>query len=349
MNAILVIEDNDEIRENTAAILELSAYKTFTAENGKKGVEIALRENPDLIVCDITMPVLDGYGVLHLLNKNNKQIPFIFLSAKAERSDLRKGMELGADDYITKPFEESELLSAIETRLRKKNVITQEYQHNAAGIRSFMHDVKTSGLVDHLKDQYDIIVFRKKQNLYEENKRPKCVFYMVSGKVKIVKHNDEGKEYIEGFFADGDFIGYLPVIEDRNYADTAVVMEDAEILLLPKKDFLELLHAQPAVAQKFISLLTSNIRDHQERLLHLAYSSLRKRVAKGLLDIDAKFNKDNTSGKIGISRDDIAHYVGTATESLIRTLSDFKQEKLISIVDGKISILKSEKLQNLLY
>ena len=92
MNSILVIDDSTEIRENTAEILELAGYKTFTAENGKIGVEIALRELPDLIVCDIMMPVLDGYGVLHLLDKNEKtkSIPFIFLSAKTERSDLRK-------------------------------------------------------------------------------------------------------------------------------------------------------------------------------------------------------------------------------------------------------------------
>ena len=115
MNSILVIEDNNEIRENTAEILQLAGYETFTAENGKIGVETALREKPDLIVCDIMMPVLDGYGVLHLLNKNEstRNIPFIFLSAKTERTDLRKGMEMGADDYITKPFEEIELLKAI--------------------------------------------------------------------------------------------------------------------------------------------------------------------------------------------------------------------------------------------
>lgn len=123
MSTILVIEDSNEIRENTAEILELAGYKALTAENGKVGVQVALSEHPDLIICDIMMPVLDGYGVLHLLNKNEstRNIPFIFLSAKTERSDLRKGMEMGADDYITKPFEEIELLNAVEVRLKKKN------------------------------------------------------------------------------------------------------------------------------------------------------------------------------------------------------------------------------------
>src|SRR5580692_10154704 len=100
-NSILVIDDNKDIRENTVEILDLAGYKTFMAANGKSGVEIALKEKPSIIVCDIMMPELDGYGVLHLLRKNpeTEHIPFIFLTAKAERSDFRKGMELGADDF----------------------------------------------------------------------------------------------------------------------------------------------------------------------------------------------------------------------------------------------------------
>src|SRR5664279_5209870 len=130
--AILVIDDNADIRENTAEILELAGYKTFTAENGKKGVEIALREKPELVVCDIMMPELDGYGVLHLIRKNPEtiHIPFIFLTAKTERSDFRKGMEMGADDYITKPFEDIELLNAVEIRLKKSAILNQAYEHN---------------------------------------------------------------------------------------------------------------------------------------------------------------------------------------------------------------------------
>jgi CheY-like chemotaxis protein len=100
MKTILVIEDSNDIRENTVEILDLGGYKTLAAENGKKGVELAMQEKPDLIVCDIMMPELDGYGVLHLLKRNEDtaNIPFIFLTAKIERADFRKGMEMGADD-----------------------------------------------------------------------------------------------------------------------------------------------------------------------------------------------------------------------------------------------------------
>src|SRR6478609_1833847 len=135
MKSILVIEDNKDLRENTAEILDLAGYKTFTAENGKKGVDIAVKEKPDVIICDIMMPELDGYGVLHLLRKNpdTQAIPFIFLTAKTERSDFRKGMEMGADDYITKPFEDIELLSAVETRLKKSAILGKSYDSSYNG------------------------------------------------------------------------------------------------------------------------------------------------------------------------------------------------------------------------
>lgn len=119
---ILIIEDNHDVRENLSEILTLSGYETFTAVNGKEGVQAALSNMPDLILCDIMMPELDGYGVLRILSKNEalNAVPFIFLSARTELSDVRRGMTLGADDYITKPFDDVELLDTIEVRLNKK-------------------------------------------------------------------------------------------------------------------------------------------------------------------------------------------------------------------------------------
>src|SRR6188474_1549790 len=149
MKSILVIEDNKDLRENTAEILDLAGYKTFTAENGKKGVDIAVKEKPDVIVCDIMMPELDGYGVLHMLRKNEttQAIPFIFLTAKAERSDFRKGMEMGADDYITKPFDDLELLKAVEIRLQKLNILQAQYEAGEKGASKLMKDLSGSGLL----------------------------------------------------------------------------------------------------------------------------------------------------------------------------------------------------------
>ena len=125
MKTVLLIEDDIVLRENTAELLELASYEVIKASNGKSGVTLAKKKLPDIIICDIMMPELDGYGVLELLSKNKatKHIPFIFLSAKTERSDVRKGMNLGADDYITKPFTEDDLISAIESRLAKISIL----------------------------------------------------------------------------------------------------------------------------------------------------------------------------------------------------------------------------------
>ena len=346
---ILVIDDNNDIRENTAEILELAGYKTLTAENGKKGVEAATKGKPDLIVCDIMMPELDGYGVLHLLRKNSdtQNIPFIFLTAKTERSDFRKGMEMGADDYVTKPFEDIELLSAIEVRLKKSEVLNNQYPSTPQGLNEFIKDVKNSGLLKQLADQYDVESYHKKQSLYSEGKRPRFLFYLVNGKVKAHKTHEDGKEYITDLFSPGDFIGYTALIEDKNYDENATILEDAEIMQIPKEDFLQMIYNDINIANKFIHIVTQNVKQKEERLLNLAYSSLRKRVAKALVDVSSKFKAQNSP--LEISRDDIAQYIGTATESLIRTLSDFKEEKLIEIKSGKIIVTDIEKLKHLLY
>ncbi len=351
MKSVLIIEDNNDIRENTAEILELAGYKTFTAENGKKGVDIAAREKPAVIVCDIMMPELDGYGVLHLLRKNveTQNIPFIFLTAKTERSDFRKGMEMGADDYITKPFEDIELLNAIEVRIKKSAVLENQYASSPQGINQFLHDLKDTGTMQHLSDQYELENYNKKQILYQENKRPRFLYYLVKGKVKGYKIHEDGKEYITDIYSSGDFIGYTALIEDANYDDSTTIMEESDILQIPREDFQQMIYGDISIASKFIRIVTQNVKEKEERLLSLAYSSLRKRVAKALVDLNAKFNEDGENRSLEISREDLAHYIGTATESLIRTLSDFKSEKLIEIKEGKIRILDLNKLKNLLY
>ncbi|MGK2861150.1 MAG: response regulator [Chitinophagaceae bacterium] len=348
MKSVLVIDDNTDIRENTAEILDMAGYKTFTAENGKTGVELALKEKPDIIVCDIMMPELDGYGVLHLLRKNEatQSIPFIFLTAKTERTDMRKGMEMGADDYITKPFEDIELLNAIEIRLKKTEIINQQYAPSPLGIQQFIKDIKESGLLMNIADHFEQESYQKKQTLYQEGKRPRHLYYLLKGKVKGFKTHPDGKEYITDLFSTGDFIGYSALIEERNYDDSTVILEEAEIMQIPKEDFLQMIYSDITVAAKFIRIITQNVKEKEERLLNLAYSSLRKRVAGALIDIHSKFGG---SKPIEISREDIAQYVGTATESLIRTLSDFKSEKLIEIKQGKICIENIDNLKNLLY
>jgi DNA-binding response OmpR family regulator len=366
MRKLLVIDDHDDIRENIAEILSLAGYNALTSENGKKGVEIALKEKPDLIICDIIMPELDGYGVLHLLRKNasTENIPFIFLTAKTERADFRKGMEMGADDYVTKPFDDVELLNAIEVRLKKFDILQGKYASDQKGVSKLIRDMNTSGLLNMQLDYYETQELSRKISLYMEGRRPKYLYYLKRGKIKGFRVHEDGKEYITNLYTAGDFIGYLPLLENNSYKDSTEVLEDSEIAMIPREDFLAGIYNDLHIASKFIRLIAQDVQEKEERLLNLAYGSLRKRVAKALVDLYSKFTKEEpaiggsivreksaqaASNSLDISREDIAQYVGTATESLIRTLSDFKSEKLIEIREGKIRINDLSKLKNLLY
>lgn len=351
MKKILLIEDNAEVRENTAEILELSDYKVITAPNGREGVKLAQETQPDLIICDIMMPELDGYGVLHILSKspNTASIPFIFLTAKAEKADFRKGMTLGADDYITKPFDEAELLNAVEVRLKKSEVLKNKYSNNEEGLNEFIRDARGLDELKKLSQDRKKRLFKKKQPIFSENQYPQSLYFIVSGKVKTFKSNEDGREFITGIYSPGDFFGYIALLENSKYPQSAVALEDSEIALIPKEDFFALINKNRDVAMRFIKLLSNNITEQEENLLKLAYNSVRKRVADTLVSLYDKFKtSEDKPVEIFVSRDDIASMAGTATESVIRVLSDFKDEKLIEVKGRKIIVLNINKLSRLI-
>jgi len=352
MKTILLIEDNDDIRNNTAEILELSNYKVVTAENGKEGMEKAMALIPDLIICDIMMPVMDGYAVLYAIHNNEetKNIPFIFLTAKSERSDLRKGMEMGADDYITKPFSGIELLTAVESRLKKIDLLKEELSPGLEGLQFLLQASKGKDLLQSLTEDRNINKYKKKQLIYTEGNHPNRLFYVIKGKVKIFKCNDEGKELVMELLSQGDFLGYVAMLEGGVYKDNAEAMEETELAVIPKEDFEELVNNNKEVSHKFISLLASNLALKESQLLAVAYNSLRKKVADALLLVQQKYSSSEQENfVIDINRENMATIAGTAKESLIRTLSDFRNEKLVEInKDGNIIILNRTKLENLM-
>src|SRR6476659_9677705 len=241
MKKILVIEDNDDIRDNTTEILELSNYNVIAAENGKVGVEKAIEHSPDLIICDIMMPVLDGYGVLHAVHKNDsiKNIPFIFLTAKTERGDFRKGMELGADDYITKPFDGTELLNAVDSRLKKLDLLKQELTPDLQGLQYLMEASFGKNVLQSLTEDRNINKHKKKQIIYSEGNHPNRLYYILKGKVKTYKTNDDGKELVTDLFSPGDFLGYVALLEGAVYKDTTETLEETELAVIPREDFEE--------------------------------------------------------------------------------------------------------------
>jgi len=348
---ILLIEDNDDIRDNTAEILELSGYEVDAAENGKAGIEHALANRPDLIICDIMMPVLDGYGVLHLLNKNEQLsgIPLIFLTAKSERSDMRKGMEMGADDYITKPFTDIELLSAIESRLKKVALRQKDFSSDPAGLHQMIAAFGGEAALKKIIEESDENEYRKKYVLYSEGNRPHRLYYIKKGKVKTYVSNDDGKVLTTALFGEGDFFGYTALLEELPYKETAETMEESSIVAIASDSFRMLLDQNMDLTKKFIQLLSRDVVEKEKQLLNIAYNSLRKRVAGALTMLTKKFRENyETAFHISFSREDLAHIAGTATESLIRTLSDFRQEKLIEIDGTKITVLEEKKLENML-
>ncbi len=350
MKTILLIEDNADVRENTAEILTLAQYNVMTAVNGKEGVELAKKEKPDLIICDIMMPVLDGHGTLHLLSKNEETagIPFIFLTAKAERSDFRKGMEMGADDYLTKPFDDVELLNAIESRLKKNDIFKREFSKNMAGIQDFMTEAKGIDSLKKLSEERDVRMYKKKDDIYKEGGYPKGIYFVSKGKVKTYQTSESGKELITELHKEGDFFGYLSLLQDEKYASSATALEDSEIYMIPKEDFFSLLYKNADVSRRFIELLSNNLRENEKQLVKLAYHSVRKRVAEALVKLSDTYKKDHEQRfSMNISREDLANMVGTATETVIRTLSDFKEDKFIEIAGGTVTILNYDKLANM--
>ena len=351
MKTILIIEDNEDIRENVAEILMLSDYKIVMAANGKEGIEMAQAKHPDLIICDIMMPGVDGYGVLHVLHKDpaTQGIPFIFLTSKSERSDFRSAMEMGADDYITKPFAGNELLNAVESRFRKVDIMMKQLSPDLEGLSELMSTLGNKKSLDDLKNESNTNTYKKKQVIYKEGAHPHYLYYILRGKVKTYKTHEDGKDLVMDLFAEGDFFGYVSLLEGTSHRENAETIEETELVLIPKKDFEDLVNSNPETAKKFIGLLAKNLAEKEKQLLGIAYNTLRMKVAEALISLQRKYHVNKKEPYlIDISRDDLATIAGTATESLIRTLSDFKSENLIDIKSGKVIITNDKKLENLI-
>jgi CRP-like cAMP-binding protein/CheY-like chemotaxis protein len=350
MKKILLIEDNKDVRENIAEILEIAGYKVEQAVNGKDGAAKAKYLLPDLIICDIMMPELDGYGVLNVLSSETTtaSIPFIFLTAKAELTDMRKGMNMGADDYLTKPFEDADLLKAIEVRLGKVSAIQTDFQKSIEGIETFIETAITLDDFDKISKDRKRLVFKKKQPIYSEDNIPRGIYFIEKGSVKTYKTSINDKDYISNIYKAGDFFGYINLLENANYSDNAEALEETITYFIPKDDFYELISKNRMVANTFIKMLAGNVVETQNRMIKLAYNSVRKRVAESLIMLNKTYNtKNETPFTFSVNRQDLASIVGTAAETVIRTLSDFKEEKIIEIKGSAITILDKTKLVNM--
>lgn len=351
MKTILLIEDNEDVRENTAEILELSHFRVITAGNGKEGIEKVREHKPDLIICDIMMPELDGYGVLHVLSKDpdTATIPFIFLSAKSERTEVRKGMNLGADDYLTKPFDDMELLQAVESRLNKHEALMSAFSRDLEGLNEFYQQARGMEELQHLSEEIRPRRFKKKMAVYDEGDLPIYLYFINQGRVKTFKTNAEGKEFVIHIYKEGEFFGYQALLEEKEHTESAAALEDCEIAMIPRQDFFDLLHRNRDLSTRFIKMLSNELHEQEERLIELAYNSVRKRTADALVMLNDKYaDEDGNPLEMPVSRDNLAAIVGTAKETVIRVLSDFKDEGLIETRASNIRILNLDKLKRTL-
>jgi len=351
IKSILLIEDDTALRENTAEMLELSGYTVITASNGRIGIEKAKEKHPNVIVCDIMMPEVDGYGVLETLSHDpeTQHIPFIFLSAKTEHKEVRKGMDMGADDYLTKPFEEDELLSAVESRLAKSQLLVQVMESNA-GDDDRNEDEDPIRNLNELKNFFDdngeIISYDKGELIYKEGGHSNNIFLILKGIVKSHKMDENGKELITELHKPDDFLGFTSFEDAVPYQESASAVEDVELAVVSKNVLKNILSKSNAVSLELMNVLTENLSEIKEQLLQMAYSSVRKKTASTILQFAEILNK-NQNDNIKISRHDLASVAGIATESLIRTLSGFKKDGLIEIEGRNIRITNLDGLRHI--
>jgi CRP/FNR family transcriptional regulator, polysaccharide utilization system transcription regulator len=347
MTKIAVIEDNSDMRENICEILELANYKVVSAPDGKAGVELVRKELPNLILCDIMMPELDGYGVLYYLSKytETSSIPFVFLSAKSEKEDFRKGMLLGADDYLTKPLKEMELLDAIEARLKRSSAI-RSLSTDTSSLQQFisshaaLHNMSELALKSRTKN------LERKEQLYFEGDQPSYIYYIVEGKIRTYRVNAADKELVTALYNQGDYFGHLELLQDRPYKEYAAALEDCKSAMISKEDFFSTVLSNREVAASFMSVLAKNVSDKEQDLVQMAYDTVRKRVASALVRLYGKFNTNNEKHfAMTISRDELASIVGTATESVIRILSEFKADGWIHVRGSLVEIIDIEPLR----
>lgn len=345
MYKLLLIEDDVTVRENTAELLELANYEVVTASNGSRGIDKARTEKPDIIICDIMMPEVDGYGVLEALSKDPEtlNIPFIFLSAKTEHKDIRKGMDLGADDYLTKPFEEEDLLSAIESRLAKVAILNT---HISADNSKEPDELQDLDDLRQLVHQQDLQHFKKGELIYEKGKHANFFYLIKRGVVKAHRMDNQGKELITQLYKEDDFFGNHAINPQSSYEDFATAMEDSQVYTVSREEFQKILAGNTKIALQLVEVLNNNLSELKQHLMEMAYGSVRKKTATTILLFAEKIQKHPLKS-IRISRADLAGVAGMAPESLIRTLSEFKKEGLIEIEGRNIKLINVEALKDI--
>lgn len=349
MKRILLIEDDNVLRENIKELLEIANYDVIGVTDGKKGVEVALKNTIDLVLCDIMMPELDGYGVYEALSKNEKtsNIPFIFLSAKNEPSDIRKGMILGADDYITKPFTEKDLINSIKSRLARHKILKE-----LADTRQKLQDNPTPQIPDldslrnYAANNGEHLKVSKRKDIYKEHKSANYVYFIEKGLVKTHKMDQAGKELVIDIHKKEHFFGFCSLKNSNLYTETSTAIETCELYRLTSSEFRTIIAENHKLAMELVDVLSDKVFILKQHLLQMAYASVLQKTTNTLLEFAEKLS-DDPCELVTVSRTDLASVAGISTESFIRCLAQLKNEGLIEVEGRNITIINLHKLKQL--
>jgi CRP-like cAMP-binding protein len=360
MCTVLVIESNSGIRERIAEVLQSALYTVVCANSTAAALHVALNEKPEVILCSLnstnstsptnstassssahlahTLPV-DAFAVLQAVRTNTQLIStsVMFFASTLDDNARRHAMNSGADDVLTFPCSDAELLEAVSARVRRARDMVSAAQ------REDVHEIDATTLRRIGRTR----TYKKNDVIYTDNSAAHAIYYVVHGKVKTYRTHELGKDFITGLYADGQFVGYSAALSNTPHTDVARALDESEIIEVPRSEFLTVVLHSAVMSQRFLQVLADELNSKDESLVRLAYNSVRKRVADALVALEQHYHDSAESFRMAISRENLANLAGTATETTIRTLHDFKEEKLIEIHGSTIQILNLEKLRSM--
>jgi len=338
---ILLIANREDMRQRIPDMLRLSGYEVTVVEDGISGLSCLDGKLPDLVICDADMPAPGVLVFLRELRRKAGLLPVIVFGKLPAKEDVRNVMTAGADDCLPEPFEVLDLLRSVDACLSRKERICHRVEKPSEAAFDQQTLMRTYG-------ERDVVVLKRKQLVYVEGQRALCVWLVVSGRIKTYRINEEGKELITSIYGSGELLGCPEVMESACYRDNARVLEDAGLVAIPRQEFMEELRGNSSMTLWILQTMAHRSAMRDQGLVNLSYNSLRKRVANGLLELAAIYRESGDHAAIVISRENLAGIVGAAPESLTRTLSDFKKEKLISVEEGRILLLDEKGLKDMI-
>ena len=219
---ILLVEDEPSLLDLVKLNLELDGNKVVGVRDGIEAIKRFKDEQFDLVILDIMIPGIDGLNVCENIRLKNSEVPILFLSAKNSAEDRIAGLKKGADDYLTKPFQEIELLNAIESRFKKIEILSKAIKNTQKGIEEFYQQATKHVELKSLSTDRKVSFVKKKQLIYSEGDYPIRFYFLKSGKVKTFNSNTDGKDFVTGLYNSGDFFGHIAIIENNDYQESEI-------------------------------------------------------------------------------------------------------------------------------